>query len=187
MKKTLILLCHPNIAESRLNKALIQAIHGESHVTLHDLYATYKEAKNIDVAKEQALLLAHERIVLQFPLYWFSTPGLLKDWQDRVLEYGFAYGSSGDKLQGKEFKIAVTIGSPEYAYQSGAYVQSSLSEILKPIETMAIFTRMLFTPTFAIHRALKISDEELAQKALEYRELLRQEDWTTSHAKYIAS
>lgn len=46
---------------------------------------------------------------------------------------------------------------------------------------------MLFTPTFAIHRALKISDEELAQKALEYRELLRQEDWTTSHAKYIAS
>ena len=80
MKKTLIILAHPNMADSRLNKALIEAIKDEPHITIHDIYAHYKTAENIDVKKEQELLISHERIVFQFPLYWFSTPGLLKDW-----------------------------------------------------------------------------------------------------------
>lgn len=187
MKKTLIILAHPNMDESRLNKALINAVKNEKTVSIRDLYALYKIAENIDVKKEQSELLAHDRVVFQFPLFWFSTPGLLKDWQDKVLEYGFAYGQDGNKLEGKEFKIATTVGSPEYAYQSGAYVQASMSEILKPIQTMALFTRMVFTPTLSVHRALKITDEELEQKANEYKELLLSDDWSTSLSKYLAS
>jgi len=65
---------HPNFHESRLNKALIDAVHNEVHVKIHDLYALYQTAEAIDVTKEQELLLTHDRIVFQFPLYWFSTP-----------------------------------------------------------------------------------------------------------------
>ena len=164
MKKTLIILAHTNLEESRLNKALIEAIKDLSNVTINNLYSKYKTAEEIDVKKEQELLLSHDRIIFQFPLFWFSCPGLLKDWQDKVLEYGFAFGSNGYKLAGKEFKIAVTIGSPEYAYQSGAYVNISVNEILKPFEATANFTAMKYTPSFTIHRSLKISDEELYGK-----------------------
>lgn len=186
MKKTLIILAHPNMADSRLNKALIEAIKDEPHITIHDIYAQYKTAENIDVKKEQELLISHERIVFQFPLYWFSTPGLLKDWQDKVLEYGFAFGQDGDKLAGKEFKAAVTIGSPEYAYQAGAYGNFSVSEMLRPLQAMATFTRMTFTMTFTLHRALKITDEELKQKGVEYKNLLANDDWSTSLFKYLS-
>jgi len=186
VKKTLILLAHPHMDQSRLNKTLLEAIKDESDITVHDLYANYTSIHDIDVKKEQALLLSHDRIVFQFPLYWFSTPGLLKDWQDKVLEYGFAYGSEGYKLEGKEFKIVVTVGSPEYAYQTGAYVQASMSEILKPLQTMVIFTQMIFTQPFAVHRALKITDEELHDKAQEYKNLLAKKDWSTSLFKYLA-
>lgn len=185
MQKTLIILAHPNMSESRLNKALIHAIKNEENVTVHDIYATYGSADKIDVKKEQELLLAHDRIIFQFPLFWFSTPGLLKDWQDKVLEYGFAYGSEGSKLAGKAFKNVVTIGSPEYAYQSGSYVQASISEILKPLQSMAIFTQMVYTQPFTVHRALKITDEELSEKGMEYKNILLEDDWSTSLFKYL--
>jgi len=187
MKKTLVILAHPNLAESRLNQALLTAIQSDPSITIHDLYATYASIHEIDVAKEQALLLAHDRIVFQFPLFWFSTPGLLKDWQDKVLEYGFAFGSEGNKLAGKEFKVAVTVGSPEYAYQTGSYIQASMSEILKPLQAMAIFTQMIFTQPFAVHRSLKISDEELSEKAKAYHALLKEYEWSNSLLKYLAS
>ena len=186
MKKTLIILAHPHMDQSRLNKTLLEAIKDEPAIMVHDLYTNYATIHDIDVKKEQALLLAYDRIVFQFPLFWFSTPGLLKDWQDKVLEYGFAFGHDGNKLAGKEFKIVVTVGSPEYAYQTGGYVQASMSEILKPLQAMALFTQMIFTQPFAVHRALKITDEELQEKAQEYKHLFAKEDWSTSLFKYLA-
>ena len=60
-------------------------------VRLHDLYEAYPDFL-IDVEAEQALLLEHDVIVFQHPVYWYSSPAILKEWQDLVLEHGFAYG-----------------------------------------------------------------------------------------------
>ena len=180
MKKTLIILTHPNIAQSRLNKALIEAVKNEPNITVHDIYAMYQNANSIDVAKEQALLLSYDRIIFQFPFYWYSTPSLLKEWQDKVLEYGFAYGSTGDKLKDKAFKIAVTIGAPEEAYHKDGFMQATISELIKPLQTMALMTQMVFTPIFTVYGALSISDNELAQKAKEYQSIITTAQW--SHA-----
>ena len=185
MKKTLIILAHPNMNESKLNKALIHAVANEPHVSVHDLYAVYQTAENIDIEKEQALLVANDRIIFQFPLYWLSSPGLLKDWQDKVLTYGFAYGSEGSKLAGKEFKIAVTTGSPEFAFQAGAYNNASIGEYLKPFQGMANFTQMTYTKPFSMHGALKMTEDVLVQKTAEYKELLAEQDWSTSLFKYL--
>lgn len=70
-------------------------------VTVHRVYEAYPEEK-IDVATEQKLLTEHDRIVLQFPFYWYSSPSLLKQWEDDVLTYGWALGNKGDKLHGRE-------------------------------------------------------------------------------------
>jgi putative NADPH-quinone reductase len=72
------------------------------------LYKVYPDG-NIDVEKEQKLIESHNNLVLQFPLYWFNCPPLLKKWLDDVLTYNWAYGSGGDKL--KERKVALSVSA----------------------------------------------------------------------------
>lgn len=64
----------------------MEAAQNLENVTIHQLYATYPD-KNIDASKEQELLLAHDRVILQFPFHWYSTPSLLKEWFDVVRFY----------------------------------------------------------------------------------------------------
>lgn len=186
MKKTLIILAHPNIAESKVNKALLDGIQNESNITVHDLYATYKTVEAIDVVKEQALLVHYDRIIFQFPLYWYSAPAMLKEWQDKVLSYGFAYGPEGSKLAGKESKIIVSVGSPEYAYQAGAYNNFTLSEYLRPLQSTIVFTGMEFKGIFATYGAMKLTAEALANDVKTYQTILKNDDWSTSLFKFLA-
>lgn len=186
MKKTLIILAHPNIAESKVNKALLDGIQNESNITVHDLYATYKTVEAIDVAKEQALVVQFDRIIFQFPLYWYSAPAMLKEWQDKVLSYGFAYGPEGSKLAGKESKIIVSVGSPEYAYQAGAYNNFTLSEYLRPLQSTIVFTGMEFKGIFATYGAMKLTAEALANDVKTYQTILKNDDWSTSLFKFLA-
>ncbi|MCV5747032.1 NAD(P)H-dependent oxidoreductase, partial [Escherichia coli] len=69
-------------------------------MTCVDLYGEYPRF-NINIDREQQRLREHDVVIFQFPLYWYSTPAILKEWQDLVLEYGFAYGTEGTELQGK--------------------------------------------------------------------------------------
>ena len=92
--KTLVLFAHPAHRHSRTNRLMLEAARRIAGVTIVDLYADYPRFE-IDVEREQQRLLEHDAIVFQFPLYWYSTPSLLKEWQDLVLEHGFAYGEHG--------------------------------------------------------------------------------------------
>ena len=69
------------------------------------------QIEKIDVRAEQELLVSHDVIVSQHPFYWYSSPALLKEWQDLVLEHGWAYGRGGTKLTGKILFNAITAGS----------------------------------------------------------------------------
>jgi len=98
----LVIVTHPNIEESKVNKSWINELQQhDGKVTIHQLYNEYPDL-NIDLAKEQELLLSHDSIIIQFPLHWFNTPFLLKKWMDEVLTYGWAFGPGGDKLKGKK-------------------------------------------------------------------------------------
>ncbi|WP_322752555.1 NAD(P)H-dependent oxidoreductase [Frankia sp. Cas3] len=109
--KTLVLLAHPNLSNSRVNAALADVARQEEHVTVHDLYAAYPDFR-IDVAREQRLLLAHDSVTLQFPFQWYSTPSLLKLWLDEVLTYGWAFGEGGTALHGKTLRFAISTSPP---------------------------------------------------------------------------
>lgn len=163
--KTLVILAHPNIERSRVNRRLIQEIRNHPEITVHELYASYPDWI-IDVPREQELLEKHDRIVFQFPLYWYSTPPLLKKWQDDVLAYGWAYGSQGKKLQGKEFLVATTIGGRQEVYQAGGSNHFSMSEILRPLQATANMCKMIYLPAFVVDG---VSDEnQLADAAIRY-------------------
>ena len=78
--KALIVLAHPNIETSRVNKRWREELAQHTDIAeIHELYREYPDWQ-IDVEREQRLLESHELIVLQFPLYWYSYPPLLKKW-----------------------------------------------------------------------------------------------------------
>lgn len=166
--KTLVLVAHPNLAQSKINRTLINRLE-QKDVTIHKLYDVYPDGK-IDVEREQALLSSHERIVFQFPFYWYSSPALLKEWQDNVLTYGWAYGSDGTALHEKELLLAITTGGPEAAYQAGGFNHYSMSELVKPFHATANLTGMRFLPIFTVQGASRLSEEELRAKADAYVE-----------------
>ncbi|WP_432544655.1 NAD(P)H-dependent oxidoreductase [Kineococcus sp. SYSU DK002] len=77
-----------------------------------------------DVAREQEKLARAELLVLQFPLWWYGPPAILKGWVDRVLTAGFAFGDLdpdlgvprryGDGgLVGRRALVVVTAGEDE--------------------------------------------------------------------------
>ena len=97
MSKVLILFAHPALEKSRVNKRLIRDVNSINNITFNDLYEEYYDF-NIDVEREKKLLVEHDIIIFHHPFFWYSTPAILKQWQDLVLEHGWAYGSKGTAL-----------------------------------------------------------------------------------------
>jgi glutathione-regulated potassium-efflux system ancillary protein KefG len=171
-RRILILLAHPVLERSRVNRRLAATALEVEGVTVHDLYERYPSLA-IDVRREQALLEAHDVIVFQHPFYWYSAPAILKEWQDLVLEHGWAYGERGHRLDGKITFNAITTGGPEQAYRSGGYNRFTLRQLLAPFDQTAFLCRMHYLAPFAVHSAMGIASEAQAQPYREdYRRLL---------------
>ncbi len=139
--KVLNLVFHPDLANSRVNQTWKKQLEESGKITTsRDMYSEYPDFQ-IDVEKEQALLLEHDRIVLQFPFYWYSTPPLLKKWLDDVLAFNFAYGTKGDKLKGKDMQLVVSVGGREVFY-SGFDIFTTVPDLLRPFQLTANLTQM---------------------------------------------
>jgi NAD(P)H dehydrogenase (quinone) len=68
-----------------------------------------------DIQAELDKLLACDLLILQFPLWWFSVPAILKGWLDRVFVNGTVYGAGGMRfdqggLKGRKAMLAFTTG-----------------------------------------------------------------------------
>ena len=171
MQKVLIVFIHPAVERSRVNRRLFDAAAAVGGVTLHDLYDAYPEF-DIDVRHEQALLAEHEVVVFQHPLYWYSAPAMLKQWQDLVLEHGWAYGRSGTALRGKRALHAITAGGREDSYRRDGSNRFTVAELLAPFEQTARLCGMLWLPPFAVHGTHLLTDDQIAGHAEDYCRLL---------------
>lgn len=159
-KRILILFAHPALEKSRVNKILIEGMDQMEGVTFHDLYQAYPEF-DIDVRHEQQLLLDHDIIVFHHPFYWYSTPAIIKEYLDHVLEHGWAYGKEGNALKGKWLMNVTTTGGPEKAYCDIGSNRFTVRQLLAPIEQTANLCKMLFIPPFVIHGTLAITREDV--------------------------
>jgi glutathione-regulated potassium-efflux system ancillary protein KefG len=166
--RVLILFAHPAIAKSRVNRVLASAVRGLPGVTFHDLYEAYPDF-DIDVGREQGLLVEHGAIVLHHPFYWYSTPALVKEWEDVVLEHGWAYGRDGTALRGKAFLSAVTTGGREASYGPGGGNRYTVETFLAPIEQTARLCGMEWRPPFVVHGTHGMTPEEAGRHAERYR------------------
>lgn len=179
--KTLVVLAHPDLSHSRINAAWVAALAGRDGVTVRDIHALYPDGV-IDVAAEQAAVRAHDRVIFQFPLFWFSVPPLLKAWFDRVLSYGFVYGPGGDALEGKAIGVATSTGGKAEAYRAGGQNGWTLDELLRPIQATARFCRADYLPIFTLNGAMwGLTDEQIAASARAYA------DWAAADERAQAA
>jgi glutathione-regulated potassium-efflux system ancillary protein KefG len=163
----LILFAHPVLEKSRVNRRLAAAVRALPGVTFHDLYETYPDF-DVDVRREQALLAAHDLIVAQHPFYWYSAPALLKQWQDLVLQHGWAYGRGGEALAGKLWLSTVTTGGRESAYGPDGHNRFTMRQLLAPFEQTARLCGMRFLPPFVVHGTHRLDSDGIEAAASEY-------------------
>lgn len=186
MTRTVIFLYHPDLSQSTVNLRLAQAAEGLPGVEIRDMYKIYPDFR-IDVDAEQNLLEDTDRIVLQFPLYWYSSPPLLKKWQDDVLTYGWAYGTTGDALHGKELLIATSTGAPASHYaridtrrsvadvllrrrrsRDDSVAGYTVTDLLRPFQTMSDLVGTRYLRPFITPGAATIGHPDLEARAKAY-------------------
>lgn len=158
MARTIVYFAHPAQRHSQANRAMARRARQVVGVTWVDLYAEYPRFE-IDVDLEQRRLLDHDVVLLQYPMFWYSTPALIKEWQDLVLEHGFAYGHGGTCLAGKSMMLALTAGGPPEAYAPQGYQRFDLRTFLTPLEQTARLCGMRFLAPYVLFSSIRASDE----------------------------
>ena len=180
--EVLVLAAHPQMEQSRINRAMLQAAAGAAaasngRIELRDLYALYPDYF-IDGAAERARLAAARLVVMQCPVHWYSLPPLLKLWLDEVLAFGWAYGPGGTALQGKDLWLALSTGGSQQAYSPEGYNRYFFDAFLPPMEQTAALCGMRFLPPLVLHGAHHAGEAEVAAHAALYAErLARWPDW----------
>lgn len=172
MSKVLILFAHPALEKSRVNKRLLRDVGSIKDVTLNDLYEEYYDF-NIDVEREKELLIGHDIIIFHHPFYWYSTPALLKQWEDLVLEHGWAYGSKGTALVGKKLMNIITTGGTPQAYTKESINRHTIREFLIPIEQTARLCGMIYLPPYLIQGTHRLTDNEIDEFGAKYIQMLK--------------
>ena len=158
MPRLLIYYAHPGHRFSHANAEMVRRIRSRDDVTFVDLYAEYPR-HDVSPDREQARLLEHDVILFQFPLFWYSTPSIIKEWFDLVLEHGFAYGAGGDKLEGKVTMAALTAAGPEEAYSTDRYQHYPLRTFLTPLEQTARLCGMRFPAPYVLFGSLRAAND----------------------------
>lgn len=172
MKKILINFAHPAQNKSAVNRAMRAAVEGIEGITVNDLYSHYPDFM-IDIQREQRLCEAHDVIIFQHPFYWYSTPSIVKEWMDLVLEHGWAYGHTGNALAGKIAFQAISTGGDADTYQKHGANQFTISELTSPFQATVHLCKLDYLPPFLVtgaHRGLP--SEQLEHCANQYKRTL---------------
>lgn len=129
-----------------------------------------------DIQEELDKLLWADLLILNFPIYWFSVPAILKGWIDRVLVSGVCYGGKRfydqGGLAGKKALVTVTLGGREHMFGEGA-IHGPLEDMLRPLlrGTLA-YVGLDVLPPFVAWHVPYISAEARAQFRVGYHERL---------------
>ena len=129
-----------------------------------------------DIQQELEKLLWTDLLILNFPIFWFSAPAMLKGWIDRVLVSGICYGGKRfydqGGLSGKKALVTVTLGGREHMFGDGA-IHGPLEDMLRPIlrGTLAYVGFDVLQPFVAWHVPY-ISDEARQEFLRSYQQRL---------------
>lgn len=136
-----------------------------------------KQSIAADIQAELDKVLWADVLILNFPIFWFSAPAMLKGWIDRVLVSGVCYGGKRfydqGGLAGKRALVTVTLGGREHMFGEGS-IHGPLEDMLRPIlrGTLAYVGYDVLAPFVAWHVPY-ISDEARRDFLVEYEQRLQ--------------
>ena len=174
-----VIHAHPYLSHSRANRALAEALRGSDHLELRPLYDLYPDF-DVDVESEQRALARADLVVWMHPVFWYSVPGLMKHWFDKVLAYGWAYGEGGTALVGKHCLWIPTAGGDESTYTAEGIHAHPFASFVPVIEQTARFCGMHWEPPHIVHGSNVIADARLAEHVAAV--LQRLAPWRKPHA-----
>jgi NAD(P)H dehydrogenase (quinone) len=140
----------------------------EAHAAAHDGFAP-------DIQAEMDKLFWCDTLILQFPLWWFGLPAILKGWVDRVFASGgriYGGGKWYDRgvLAGRRAMCSVTIGGSPAMYSERG-LNGPIASILFPVNHgILYFAGFTVIEPFLVHGPARISQEERAAHLARYRE-----------------
>lgn len=168
--KTLVIITHPNLEKSVVNNRWVEELekYPERYI-VHNLHEAYPN-EEIDVDKEHQLLESVDKVVLQFPFFWFNCPPLLKKWIDDVLSHGWAYGANSEyKLSGKKIALAISAGIKDEDYQASGRYKYTLEQLTSPFEITFLYVKADYQPFYAFYGAeYKPTTDVVEQSAQDY-------------------
>lgn len=165
MTKTLMIISHPDVAQSSSQQFLLAAIKGEEQIQIRHLESILAEQEDhhFDKTIERACLQEADRIILQFPFYWYQCPSVMKQWMDEVLTLNL---SQKDKK--KEFGIVVTVGAKKDRYTVGGSVGFGIEELLRPYQALANQLGWKYQTPFVIYQFQYLSESKKQQLLVDY-------------------
>lgn len=161
--KTLVVVAHPQLTSSATQAFFKAAATSEAEVTWHELKLPF------DVKAEQTLLKTADRIIFQFPMYWYSAPAILKQWLDEVWNNQL---TSEQLVKGRQLGIVVTVAHSARAFGPGASQEYTIAELLRPYQALAHATGMVYLPPFPVYQFARQSDEEHQLLYVRYQQYL---------------
>jgi NAD(P)H dehydrogenase (quinone) len=149
-------------------------------VGMEQLNASQNDLFAPDVQKEIDKLMAADVLLLQFPMWWFSMPAILKGWVDRVFAFGKAYdfGRTWDAgvFAGRRAMLSFTLSAPEAAFYADGR-NGDMERVLWPIHGgLLALCGYSVLPPFIAHGIPFIGEEAMQAELERYREYLRNLD-----------
>lgn len=148
--------------------------------------ATFSDTLTDDVKREQEKLMWADTVILQFPLWWYSMPAILKGWVDRVYSMGFAYGIGehndkrwGDRygegqMLGKRAMVVVTVGGWKEHY-SARGICGPIDDLLFPITHGTLYyVGFEVLPSFVVYQSDRADEAAFNAAADGLRQRLRE-------------
>lgn len=103
---------------------------------LEQRHAVSNGTLRADIQEELEKLLWCDLLVLNFPIFWYATPAILKGWIDRVFVSGATYGGKRfydcGGLVGKRALVSVTLGGQQHMFGERG-IHGPLEDMLKPL------------------------------------------------------
>ena len=164
MTKTLIIISHPDVTQSSSQQFLLASIKGEELIQIRHLESILAEQENnhFDKRIERACLQDADRIIFQFPLYWYQCPSVMKQWMDEVLTLNLSQKAK------KEFGIVVTVGAKQDRYTAGGSVGFGIEELLRPYQALANQLGWNYQTPFVVYQFQYLTETQKQQLLVDY-------------------
>lgn len=177
MMKTLIIVDHPFYDQSVVNRRWLDEVRKyPDEFLVHNLQSSYPRS-SIDPALEHSIIDNNGTIVLQFPMFWFNTPPMLKSWVDTILTQGWAY-AGGKHLENRNIAFAVTCGAQEESYRPDGDIGISVENFLNSYISAFKRCHANYVGSYIFYGAKPVKGEldmtVVAQSARDYVDFLRQ-------------